>query len=101
MRADGEVVSRPKGLPVRHPDTISGLEPDCRRVLRDKYMAIQVAMTRQPERVEVPRMGSGQWSDMIVGYDVQYVRDERAVGRAIAEYRRVAAMWDVDVEVRS
>lgn len=87
-------------LPVRHPDTISGLAPDCRRVLRDDYMRILAAIQAPPRRVEVERLGRGRWDGLVVGYDVEYVRDEGAVGRAIAEYRRTAALWGVDVEVQ-
>lgn len=90
---------REPGLSVRHPDTIPGLEPDCRRVLRDEYMAIQAAMMRPHEAIQVERMGRGQWDGIVVGYETRYVRDEGAVGRAIAEYRRTARLWDVDVDL--
>jgi len=63
-------------IPVKHPDTIPGLAPDCRRVLRDDYIAIQVATTcgRTPKADRPAR-----------------------VAAAIAEYRRTAALWGVDV----
>ena len=77
----------------RHPDTIPGLAPDCRRVLRDAYQSIQVAMSRPEHTVlrdEVLDDGTVvtvQRSEPVPGISVQ---------RAIAEYRRVAAMWGVE-----
>ncbi|MDI6773253.1 MAG: hypothetical protein QME77_11805 [bacterium] len=55
----------------RHPDTIPGLAPDCRRVLRDAYLVIQARMER-PEGCRP---------------------DAAAIAAAIEDYRRIAALW--------
>lgn len=91
-------------LPVKHPDTIAGLAPDCRRVLRQQYDRIHVAV--DPERVEPAR----QVSYVAQNGDIRFREETRSEVRArasveraretataIAEYRRVAAMWGVDV----
>lgn len=76
-------------IPVKHPDTIPGLAPDCRRILREEYQRIQVAASPGDETVELERPD---------GLRMAIARPRvRDVGAAIAEYRRVAKMWGVDV----
>lgn len=81
------------GIQVAHPDTIPGLAPDCRRILRDEYMAIQVA-------ADADRIVEDDSYDAPLNAKRARTRDEisRDVARAIAEYRRVAEMWGVEVD---
>ena len=66
----------PRGNPIqrlpRHPDTLVGIAPDCRRVLRQAYATVQVAAGRR------------------VTPDGELTTRE-----ALAEYARVAALWGV------
>jgi hypothetical protein len=84
-------------LSVRHPDTIPGLAHDCLRVLRDEYAVIQA---RMGEFVPAPRPRISSDQDMAAEKAAHRDRVERKEARvvaAIAEYRRVAAPWGVDV----
>jgi hypothetical protein len=71
----------------RHPDVIPGLAPDCRRVLRADYEVIQVAA--DPDRLVADRPGMLR----------RRTRDEikESTAAAVAEYRRTARLWEVDV----
>jgi hypothetical protein len=82
---------------VRHPDTIPGLAPDCLRVLRAEYETIQA---RMGESVPPPRPRISSDQDMAAekaAHRDRVERREARVAAAIAEYRRVAALWGVDV----
>lgn len=83
----------------RHPDTIPGLAPDCRRVLRDDYMRIQVAATEHAPHHNAPTWdGLGRAIDT---HDADIREFERGragrVAAAVAEYRRTADLWGVEV----
>ena len=88
----------------RHPDTITGLAADCRRVLRDAYSAIQVASDKNrlvvddgAHWIEAPNMpGGGHWQPNASPRLRSWKEIQHDVARAIVEYRRVAAMWGVD-----
>lgn len=92
-------------LPVRHPDEIAGLAPDCRRLLREEYGTILARMARQPVLGEVEYVDDRG----LVCFRPEtrpealrrVARTHGTVGAAVAEYRRVAAMWGVDVSVQS
>ena len=81
-----------------HPDTIPGLSEDCRRVLRRDYQRIQVA---EQMRVTRERVRNGRDAETRAQHEVALsalrTRRDRAVARAIAEYRRTAALWGVEV----
>lgn len=83
------------GLPVRSPDTIPDLAPDCRRVLRDEYLVVQARMLRP--RQGGPKSDREKILDAALGDEDSYAG---SVAEAIAEYRRVARLWGVDVEDR-
>lgn len=82
-------------FPVKHPDSIPGLAPDCRRVLRGEYAVIVARAgspkTRKKEVSSVSACGRyTEWQEVDVP-------QEKTVAQAIAEYRRVAEMWGVEV----
>ena len=78
-----------------HPTTISDLDTDCRRVLLDHYMLIQVAS--QTVRIGTRRQNfeSVEEYECLLS-DAQEERQD-AIKRATATYRDVAAQWDVEV----
>lgn len=92
-------------LPV-HPDTVAGLAADCRRVLRREYSMIQAAADadrlvvddgqRWIEAINMP--GGGYWQSNVSPRRRTRAEIDAEVARAVVEYRRVAAMWGVDVE---
>lgn len=91
-------------IPVRHPDTIPGLAPDFRRVLREEYDVIMSRMSKhqhaQGRKVDVEVDPYGPNGARIEQRrETTREKDARIgnVGAAIAEYRRVAALWGVDV----
>lgn len=85
----------------RHPDTISGLAPDCRRVLRTAYMQIQSAMDPPLEPLRYIEESDDQGTPRVR----EETADERSarlgaehragVASAIARYREIAEMWGV------
>jgi hypothetical protein len=94
----------------RHPDTIPNLAADCRRLLRDEYLRIQTLTDKpldlDPRDTNTPRwdgngrcVGSGETQQE---YDLRVAeaKEERRgrLAAAIAEYRRVAALWGVDLD---
>lgn len=83
-------------LPVRHPDLVTGLESDTRRCLRDECQVIQAAS--QPIAIEPREVWCGESASAFEARRVAAKQQQSArVAAAIAEYRRVAAMWNVDV----
>lgn len=71
-----------------HPDAIPHLEPDCRRVLRADYTTIQVAYDHDRHlRHPDPRGTRTRTSAEVEG----------DIAAAVAEYRRTAALWGVEV----
>lgn len=80
----------------RHPATIRGLAADTRRVLSQEYIAIQQAQDRE---TLVPTMVTLESGDTVQGPPRKRTRQEiaRATEAAVAEYRRVAEMWGVEV----
>lgn len=88
-----------------HPDEISDLAPDCRRVLRTEYATIEsrAAQLRPENRrtVRIERDPYGQHGTRIESRretTSEAVARVGSVGAAIAEYRRVAALWGVNVD---
>jgi len=71
-----------------HPDAIPHLELDCRRVLRADYTAIQVAADRDRHLPYTDPRGTRTRTRAEIGTDV---------AAAVAEYRRTAALWGVEV----
>lgn len=90
-------------IPVSHPDTIPGLDSDCRRVLREAYISIQAAMQRPEAQYDRALSEVEVWVEEIEKWETQCVyleRDEvkrRHIARRIFEYREVAESWGVDV----
>jgi hypothetical protein len=88
-----------------HPDSLAGLAPDCRRVLREEFATIEARAQRlknaQPKQVEVYDSDRGLTSWRMESRAEARARVEREIGSvaaAIAEYRRVAALWGVEVK---
>jgi hypothetical protein len=79
-----------------HPDLISDLAPDCRRVLREAYMVIQARMN--PPAQTTVHDGKGGFRQATPA-EARTIQDaERgSVGDAVTEYRRIAALWGVEV----
>ncbi|MGL4445719.1 MAG: hypothetical protein ACRCU1_18995 [Alsobacter sp.] len=71
-----------------HPDSIPGLETDCRRVLREEFRSIQVAADRRRTCAGNGPRGNRTRSSEQVDSDV---------AAAVGEYRRTAALWGVEV----
>lgn len=102
---------RESTIPVRHPDTIAGLEPDCRRVLRDAYQIIQSRIQTTPtvSDRDIPYHRPGNGGRYTATERREMLREARAhlaerlreshrdVGSAIADYRETASLWGVDV----
>lgn len=81
-----------------HPDTISDLAPDCRRVLREEYQRIQIAADRDrlidPEADDerVYQFGKRRRVERRLRTTSEIARD---VAAAVAEYHRTAETWGV------
>lgn len=96
-----------------HPDTIPGLAADCRRVLRADYQRIQVAMSAgaEPGPSANAPIHDAATDRYLTGDAARKARAaaqsqhessdkasrSHAVAAAIAEYRRTAELWGVDV----
>lgn len=82
----------------RHPDTLPDLAPDCRRELRREYDRVTVAADRSRLTTDDERHGSP--TRRIGGRDRRARTDDEVAGdlrAAVAEYRRVAGLWGVEV----
>ncbi len=82
------------GLP-RHPDTIPNLAPDCRRYLRYEYMEIQ-AIPKPDQSPQLVNLGETE-AECAARHREAKEEHRRKIAAAIAEYKRVAKMWGVDV----
>lgn len=82
-----------------HPDTISGLAPDCRRILREEYQKIQAAcQTTAGDGIGYDNTRSVEWNSHSARSKRQEegrTRRQEAINSAIAEYRRVANLWNI------
>lgn len=70
---------------MRHPDQIPDLAPDCRRVLRDEYQAIQVATQPVSHHKDLRGLSPAE----------ARAKHREKIAAAVTEYKRVAAMWGV------
>ena len=84
-----------------HPDTIPDLAPDTRRELRREYLRIQSAAAAP---LDVPSGADNTQPLTWHSADARAEREQAAraarsarVADAIAEYRRVAGLWGVEV----
>lgn len=95
-----------------HPDTISGLAPDCMRELRAEYRVIQARLqltgraSRVADTIEISRSWGTEFHRRTPGElrraqreanKVTRMNRAEKIGAAIREYRRVAALWGVEV----
>jgi len=87
---------------MRHPDTIRDLAPDCRRVLREAFAAIQAA---ENEAIGLSGYDNTPIWDPGTGLCVGHVGQTRTdstekrshIAAAIVHYREVSALWGVEV----